>query len=254
MGNFQFSVTPAIPTSMSLSVGISPTYPATRLQYPGWPRQVSKTALLSGYWQADLGASIQVDRITLENFNITSVTIAGSNNADMSAPVFSGTMNPGATTEPDSGRRKALWGSGGTVRYVRVTPLAADAGALNYSLGMLGIWRSWQTFGKNVSPYSVEYADDAEVLEMGGGGRQVGLPTPVKLIMTLEGRFYASDSTTLAQWRSLAQVPRNTVFVLYENLSNSTRFWHCRRTASARLAPKEGSTLKMEQVTVEEIV
>jgi hypothetical protein len=257
MPPLQFSVTPAIPTAMT-SQAIHASYPASRLQYPGYPRQYSRSTDLTGspYWQADLGAALTVvDRVTIENFNFTSATIAGSINADMSAPLFSSTVSGLGATDPNDGRRKYIQQAGGTLRYIRVTPTVADAGAAFYSLGMLGVWRSWQTLTKNVKPFAMDLVDDgAETLDLGNGGFQIGLPPPIKIVATLEARFYATDATTFAQYRSLAQAPRNRVIVIHEDTTTVTRFWHCRRKSNARISPRDGTTYGIEQLTVEELV
>jgi hypothetical protein len=251
---------PAMAVYTPAQTNVDPNYPASRLLNPTRPRRLCRALTTAATYVAfDLaanGAAVPtVAAITAENYNVNWFTGDWSDNGTTWTAFLNSVI--ASTRDPDDGRRKRLFTfTPWTHRYVRVQLLSVFTGESPLcEIGLLCFWTALTTVGKNIAvPYEKVAESRAEELEYGGGGEDVGVPSPIRLRLRLQANVKRSDTTTATQYADFCRAPRNRVCLFHENEGDLTKIYHARRAGDATISRGNDGFLHFTGMDLAEVV
>jgi len=229
------------------------SYPATRIAVPNPRRFARSSSTTAPVFTLNLGAPTTIQAFSIENVNFGTLTIEGSNSSGSGFTQLQ-TFSV-STAERWTTRRKLICvpSSTWTFQYVRLTPASLDAGATFFKVGMVGAWPLLKTLSQNVATgYSKQLPSKAEELQI-GGSEEVGMATPTRTVITATVRPETTDTATLNQYAELANIPKNRVFLWYDNEGDLTQVHHMQRTGDFEVV-REGVESPISGIQFREVL
>jgi len=233
MGNFVYDFTQKFGSTVTATQNVDTTHgPVARIEDLGRPRRTVRSTDLVTDMQIDidLGSPVSLTAITYENTNLLGLNFLFDDNPSFTSPVDSGLVVVG--TDPADLRIKQYHiSAAGSLRYVRIVGDKDNVitGDAYMEIGAVGLWALPTTLSANVGiPFEKSIESRADVLELRGGGQEVGLDSPLVVRFGMTIRYRGGDAVE-AQIQALAAIPRHTVGLLYENNGNTSEVYHVHR-------------------------
>lgn len=245
MGNFIFGFTQQTGT-FTAGQNINTSHgAASRVEDLSRPRRtVRSTDLVTDmHIDLDLGSALSIEGYSVENCNASQVTVITDDNSDYSSPTDS-TVLPIAV-DPAGGRRKGYLArpSATAARYVRLLVDKDDvlAGETYLEVGAFGLWLAPTTLSANVAvPYDKDIESRTPILELEGGGQEVGLDSPITVRLGMTIRYKGGDAVE-TEVQALSRAARHTVGFIYENNGNTAEVYHVRRSGDFQFRRGDGA-------------
>ena len=110
------------------------------------------------------------------------------------------------------------------------------------------------TLTQNVGlPYRRLPDDTAPVVELPGGGREVGYAGAIRVRLQMVSSAFHLDDAVRPEWEALGTLPRHLVFAMHENIGDDTRVYHVQRIAGVEQTRGDGGIEEVGGFTVLEV-
>ena len=237
------------------SVNVNTAYPVTMmLNLADRTQSTRSSSTTATKICIDFGANTVIGAFSIEGVNFGSLQLQASLAATPATMVAAGTFT---TTAIDKEDRRRKWLCIPTIswnhRYATLTPSSPDAGADYFEIQNCGAWPTLTTMISNVEvPYRKTHFDKAQVFDLESAGEEIGPSPSIRLLIGASAKFDRQQTADLDLYLEVAAIPRNRVWLWYENQADLTKMYHVTKAESVEITRNIG-TWEMANLQLREV-